>query len=61
MGTMNDLAFRAEAVIADTGGLSRCHIVAVNHDLSRTIDSVSGLSADRAHQEAGGHITHDRV
>lgn len=42
VGTMNDLAFMAETFIADAGGLLRCDVAAVNHDLHRTINSLTG-------------------
>jgi hypothetical protein len=41
-GTMNDLAFTAEHVIANAGGLGRCDVDAVNHALHRTINSITG-------------------
>ena len=42
LGTMNDLAFTAEHVIASAGGLARCDIDGLNHSLHRTINSITG-------------------
>lgn len=42
LGTMNDLAFTAEHVIASVGGLARCDIDGLNHSLHRTINSITG-------------------
>ena len=42
LGTINDLAFTTEHLIATTGGLARCDIDAVHHRLHRTINSITG-------------------
>lgn len=42
LGTINDLAFTTEHVIATTGGLARCDINALHHGLHRTINSITG-------------------
>jgi hypothetical protein len=42
LGTINDLAFTTEHVIATNGGLARCDINALNHGLHRTINSITG-------------------
>jgi hypothetical protein len=42
LGTLNDLAFTTEHVIATTGGLARCDINALHHGLHRTINSITG-------------------
>jgi hypothetical protein len=42
LGTINDLAFTTEHVIATAGGLARCDIDALHHDLHRTINSITG-------------------
>lgn len=42
LGTINDLAFTTEHVIATTGGLARCNINALHHGLHRTINSITG-------------------
>jgi hypothetical protein len=42
LGTINDLALTTEHVIASTGGLARCDINALHHDLHRTINSITG-------------------
>ena len=43
LGTINDLAFTTEHVIATTGGLARCDINALHHGLHRTIkDGITG-------------------
>lgn len=42
VGTMNDLAFTVEHLIANAGGLARRDIDAINHGLHRTINSVTG-------------------
>jgi hypothetical protein len=41
-GTMNDLAFTAEHVIATAGGLAHCEAERINHALHRTINSITG-------------------
>lgn len=58
LGTMNDLAFTAEHDIATAGGLDRCDIDALNQNLHRTINSITGytppielvIAAARRHQ-----------
>jgi hypothetical protein len=42
LGTINDLAFTTERVIATTGGLAHCDIDALHHGLHRTINSITG-------------------
>jgi hypothetical protein len=42
LGTINDLAFTTEHVIATTGGLARCDINALHNSLHRTINSITG-------------------
>ena len=42
LGTINDLAFTIEHVIAAAGGLARCDIDALHHGLHRTINSITG-------------------
>ncbi|CCK59082.1 Conserved protein of unknown function [Mycobacterium canettii CIPT 140070010] len=42
LGTINDLAFTTEHVIATAGGLARCDIDALHHGLHRTINSITG-------------------
>jgi hypothetical protein len=42
LGTINDLAFTTEHVIATTGGLAHCDINALHHGLHRTINSITG-------------------
>jgi hypothetical protein len=42
LGTINDLAFTVEDVIAAAGGLARCDIDALHHGLHRTINSITG-------------------
>lgn len=42
LGTINDLAFTTEHLIATNGGLARCDIDAVHHRLHRTINSITG-------------------
>jgi hypothetical protein len=42
LGTINDLAFTTEHLIATTGGLARCDIDALHHSLHRTINSITG-------------------
>src|ERR1700756_2567829 len=42
LGTLNDLAFTTEHVIATTGGLARCDTDALHHGLHRTINSITG-------------------
>jgi hypothetical protein len=45
LGTINDLAFTTEHLIATSGGLDRCDIDAVHHRLHRTINSITGYIA----------------
>ena len=42
LGTINDLAFTIEHVIAAAGGLARCDIDVLHHGLHRTINSITG-------------------
>jgi hypothetical protein len=42
LGTINDLVFTTEHVIATAGGLARCDIDALHHGLHRTINSITG-------------------
>jgi hypothetical protein len=42
LGTINDLAFTIEHVIAAAGGLARCDFDALHHGLHRTINSITG-------------------
>ncbi|ETA90093.1 MULTISPECIES: DUF6933 domain-containing protein [Mycobacterium avium complex (MAC)] len=42
LGTLNDLAFTTEHLIATTGGLARCDVNALHHGLHRTINSITG-------------------
>lgn len=42
VGTINDLAFTTEHLIATAGGLARCDIDALHHSLHRTINSITG-------------------
>jgi len=42
LGTINDLVFTTEHVIAAAGGLARCDIDALHHGLHRTINSITG-------------------
>lgn len=42
VGTMNDLAATAVHIIDLSGGLAQCDIDAVNRDLHRTINSITG-------------------
>ncbi|NLA35248.1 MAG: hypothetical protein GX868_06110 [Actinobacteria bacterium] len=42
LGTINDLAFTIEHRIATAGGLARCDVDGINHDLHRTINSITG-------------------
>jgi hypothetical protein len=42
LGTINDLAFTTEHVIASAGGLASCDIDALHHFLHRTINSITG-------------------
>ncbi|MGH3503299.1 MAG: DUF6933 domain-containing protein [Nocardioidaceae bacterium] len=44
LGSMNDLASIAMHLIALAGGLARCDLDAVNHDLHRTINSLTGYT-----------------
>jgi hypothetical protein len=41
LGTINDLAFTTEHVIATAGGLARGDIDALHHGLHRTINSIT--------------------
>jgi len=44
LGTINDLAFTIDHLIAATGGLARCDIDALHHRLHRTINSITGYT-----------------
>lgn len=45
LGTINDLAFTTEHVIATAGGLAHCDIDSLHHCLHRTINSITGYIA----------------
>ncbi|MEU7818587.1 hypothetical protein [Pseudonocardia sp. NPDC049154] len=42
LGTMNDHAVMAQHVVAAAGGLSHCDVESLNHQLHRTINSLTG-------------------
>lgn len=42
LGTIGDLVFTTEHVIATAGGLAHCDINALHHHLHRTINSITG-------------------
>lgn len=42
LGTLNDLVFTTEHLIAAAGGLARCDIDTLHHRLHRTINSITG-------------------
>jgi hypothetical protein len=44
LGTMNDHAVMAEHFVAAAGGLARCDVEALNHQLHRTINSLTGYT-----------------
>lgn len=44
LGTMNDLIATAEHITATSGGLDRCNNRELNHQLHRTINSITGYT-----------------
>lgn len=44
LGTMNDLTLMADHAIAAAGGLASCDISVLNHELHRTINSITGYT-----------------